>query len=306
MPQELLVVVNEGAGSTELAAVDKAVEVLRRVADVIVVRTADLDALGAALRVHRERLTVLAGGDGSLHAAVQLLYNAHLLDPGRPFGLLPLGTGNDLARTLGIPLDPVAAAETVLDGRPRTLDIAVDDTGEVLVNAAHAGVGAEAGRLASGWKPALGVAAYPLGGLVAGFTSEGWAMDVEVDGVRVHDSARPILMLGVGNGRSIGGGTPLAPNAEPDDGLLDVVVAAVHGPRNRYAYGMALRDGVHIRREDVRVHRGRHVSLSVPEGAEPFRVNTDGEVSDEVRRRSWEVKAGVWSVLVSGSARAVW
>ncbi|SHN25335.1 diacylglycerol/lipid kinase family protein [Cryptosporangium aurantiacum] len=306
MPQELLVVVNEGAGSTELAAVDKAVEVLRRVADVIVVRTADLDALGAALRVHRERLTVLAGGDGSLHAAVQLLFNAHLLDPGRPFGLLPLGTGNDLARTLGIPLDPVSAAETVLDGRPRTLDIAVDDTGEVLVNAAHAGVGAEAGRLASGWKPTLGVAAYPLGGLVAGFSSEGWAMDVEVDGVRVHDAGQPILMLGVGNGRSIGGGTPLAPNAEPDDGLLDVVVAAVHGPRNRYAYGMALRDGVHIRREDVRVHRGRHVSLSVPEGAEGFRVNTDGEVSDLVHHRSWEVHQGVWSVLVSGSARAVW
>ncbi|GAA3387841.1 diacylglycerol/lipid kinase family protein [Cryptosporangium minutisporangium] len=306
MAQELLVVVNEGAGSTELAAVDKAVDVLRRVADVIVVRTADLDALGAALRVHRERLTVLAGGDGSLHAAVQLLYNAHLLDPRRPFGLLPLGTGNDLARTLGIPLDPVGAAETVLEGRPRTLDIAVDDTGEVLVNAAHAGVGAEAGRLATGWKPALGVAAYPLGGLVAGFSSEGWAMDVEVDGVRVHDAGRPILMLGVSNGRSIGGGTPLAPNAEPDDGLLDVVVAAVHGPRNRYAYGMALRDGVHIRREDVRVHRGRHVSLLVADGAEPFRVNTDGEVSDEVRRRSWEVRQGVWSVLVSGSARAVW
>src|SRR5689334_3359769 len=122
MPQELLVIVNEGAGSTELAAVDKAVEVLRRVSDVIVVRTADLDALGAALRVHRERLTVLAGGDGSLHAAVQLLHDARLLDAGRPFGLLPLGTGNDLARTLGIPLDPVAAAETVLDGRPRALD----------------------------------------------------------------------------------------------------------------------------------------------------------------------------------------
>jgi len=306
MPQELLVIVNEGAGSTELGAVDKAVEVLRRVADVIVVRTADLDALGAALRVHRERLTVLAGGDGSLHAAVQLLHDAHLLDPGRPFGLIPLGTGNDLARTLGIPLDPVGAAETVLDGRPRALDIAVDNTGEVLVNAAHAGVGAEAGRLASGWKPTLGVAAYPLGGLVAGFTSEGWAMSVEVDGELVHGAGRPVLMLGVGNGRSIGGGTPLAPNAEPDDGLLDVVVAAVHGPRNRYAYGMALRDGVHIRREDVQVYRGRTVTLSVPEGAEEFRVNTDGEVSDPVDHRSWEVKAGVWSVLVSGSARAVW
>ena len=150
------------------------------------------------------------------------------------------------------------------------------------------------------------MAAYPLGGLVAGFTSEGWAMNVDVDGERVHGPEQPILMLGVGNGRSIGGGTPLAPNAEPDDGLLDVVVAAVQGPRNRYAYGLALRDGVHIRREDVRVFRGRTVTLSVPDGAEEFRVNTDGEVSELVNHRSWEVKAGTWSVLVSGSAKAVW
>ncbi|EXG80468.1 diacylglycerol/lipid kinase family protein [Cryptosporangium arvum] len=306
MPQELLVIVNEGAGSTELAAVDKAVEVLRRVADVVVARTADLDALGAALRIHRERTTVLAGGDGSLHAAVQLLYDAHQLDPQRPFGLIPLGTGNDLARTLGIPLDPVAAAETVLDGYARALDIAVDNTGEVLVNAAHAGVGAEAGRLASGWKPTLGVAAYPLGGLVAGFTSEGWHMAIEVDGEQVHGPETPVLMLGIGNGRSIGGGTPLAPNAEPDDGLLDVVVAAVQGPRNRYEYGLALRNGVHIRREDVQVYRGGTVVLKVPDGADVFRVNTDGEISDEVTHRSWDVKRGVYSILVSGSARAVW
>ncbi|GAA0265233.1 diacylglycerol/lipid kinase family protein [Cryptosporangium japonicum] len=306
MPQELLVIVNEGAGSTELAAVDKAVEVLRRVADVVVARTGDLDALGAALRIHRERTTVLAGGDGSLHAAVQLLHDAHQLDPQRPFGLIPLGTGNDLARTLGIPLDPVGAAETVLDGYPRALDIAVDNTGEVLVNAAHAGVGAEAGRLASGWKPTLGVAAYPLGGLVAGFTSEGWHMDIEVDGEQVHGPETPVLMLGIGNGRSIGGGTPLAPNAEPDDGLLDVVVAAVQGPRNRYEYGLALRNGVHIRREDVHVYRGATVVLKAPDGADAFRVNTDGEISDEVTHRSWDVKRGVYSILVSGSARAVW
>jgi YegS/Rv2252/BmrU family lipid kinase len=303
MPQELLVIVNEGAGSTELAAVEKAVTLLRRVADVAVVRTSDLEALGAALESHRERQVVLAGGDGSLHAAVQILHDAGHLDPARPFGLLPLGTGNDFARTLGIPLDPVGAAETVLDGRPRALDIAVDDSGKVLVNAAHAGAGAEAGRLATGWKPTLGVAAYPLGALVAGFTSEGWHMQVEVDGERVHDEDEPVLMLGVGNGRSIGGGTPLAPNAEPDDGLLDVIVAAVEGPRNRYAYGMALRDGVHIRRDDVDVFRGREVTLR---GGSEFRVNTDGEVSEPVQYRSWTVKPAAWSVLTSGSARAVW
>lgn len=306
MTRKLLVVVNDRAGSTEIAAVGKAVEMLRRVADVQVVRTPDLVALASALRRHPDRKTVLAGGDGSLHAAIQILYDAGELDPGRPFGLIPLGTGNDFARTLGIPLDPVAAAETVLDGRPRVLDLAVDDTGEVLVNVAHAGVGAEAGRLATGWKPTLGVAAYPLGALVAGFASEGWRMRVEVDGVAVHDLDTPVLMLGVGNGRSIGGGTPLTPNAEPDDGLLDVVIAAVEGPRDRYAFGLALRDGVHLRRDDVRVYRGRAVALSVPEDAEPFRVNTDGEVSAPDRRREWEIRPGTWSVLVSGSARAVW
>jgi diacylglycerol kinase family enzyme len=309
MPLKLLVIVNEGAGSTEVAAVDRAVGVLRRVADVLVVPTRDLAALAAAVRGHPDRATVLAGGDGSLHAALQILHDAHELDANRPFGLLPLGTGNDFARTLGIPLDPIGAAETVLDGRPRTLDLAVDDAGEVLVNAAHAGVGAEAGRLATGWKPTLGVAAYPLGALVAGFASEGWRMRVEVDGRRVHDERAPVLMLGVGNGRSIGGGTPLALNAEPDDGLLDVVVAAVEGSRNRYAYGLALGDGVHLGRDDVHHYRGRTVTVSAPEeieGSQPFRVNSDGEISDAVRYRSWSVREGAWSVLVSGAARAVW
>ncbi len=69
-------------------------------------------------------------------------------------------------------------------------------------------------------------------------------------------------MVGVANGRTIGGGAPLAPDAEPDDGLLDVVVATSTGPLARLRFGVALREGEHVDRDDVLVIRGRSVTVT--------------------------------------------
>lgn len=289
----LLVVTNESAGSADDGRVDAALAVLEEHADVHRVVCAEGGDLDRALDSLDGRTLVVAGGDGSVHTAVGRLLDRGELSPDVPIGLVPLGTGNDLARTLGIPLDPVEAARALLAEHARRLDLAVDDECGVVVNAAHVGVGAEAAERAGALKDRLGRAAYPVGGLLAGAGATGWRLRVEVDGEPVPTDDE-VLMVGVANGRTIGGGAELAPDAEPDDGLLDVVVATSVGPLARLGFGVALRVGEHVDRGDVRVVRGRAVRVS----GDAFPLNADGELFGPLTARTWTVRPGAWAVLV--------
>ena len=289
----LLVVTNASAGSTDDERVDAAVTVLRRGADVRVEQCARPDDLDRLLDDREGRPVVLMGGDGSVHTAAATLRSRGELTADDALGLVPLGTGNDLARTLGIPLDPAEAAQALLTGRPRSLDLIADDAAGVVVNAVHLGVGAEAAERATALKDRLGKAAYAVGSVVAGTSATGWNLQVEVDGVTV-ELAGPVLMVAVTNGRTIGGGAPLAPDAEPDDGLLDVVVASSTGPLARLGFGVALREGEHVARDDVLTERGRTVTVH----GDPFPLNADGELDGPVSSRTWRIEPGAWSLLV--------
>jgi YegS/Rv2252/BmrU family lipid kinase len=291
--RRLLVVSNAAAGGSGAEPVDAAVEVLRQAGDVQVAQTRAPAELAAALAARDGREVVVVGGDGSLHLVVQGLYDrGELADT--VLGLVPLGTGNDFARTVGLPLDPPQAAEAVVRGRPVGMDLLVDDAGGVVVNAVHAGVGAEAAREATSLKSGLGKAAYAAGSVVAGTRSPGWRLRVQVDGAVLVDVDRRVLMVGIGNGRSIGGGSALAPDASPADGLVDVVVSAAVGPLARLGYAVQLRRGRHVERSDVLVTRGARVRVS----GQPFPVNADGEVAGPVRARTWTVHRATWRLLV--------
>jgi len=274
--------------------------------ELIATRTpADLDDVVSVLA---DRVLVVVGGDGSLHAAVNALRRGGRLDAA--VGLVPLGTGNDFARGLDLPLDTEAAARALVAGRPHPMDLAVvtagggsagpagavggpagDRDGMAMVNFAHAGVGAEAAEAASGLKARLGPAAYPVGAAWAGVTTTGWELTVEVDGVALTPAGgERTLMVGVGNGSSIGGGTLLAPDARPDDGLLDVVVVTATGPAARVGYARDLRQGDHEERDDVRTARGAVVHI----GGEPVRHNVDGEVGEPLDEVTYTVVPGAW------------
>ncbi|WNV75351.1 diacylglycerol kinase family protein [Geodermatophilus sp. DSM 44513] len=298
----LLAVVNRAAGTAGDDAVAAALRELRSGADVVVAATGSPAELDQAIAGRDGRRLVVLGGDGSLHAVARALHRAGALDPADPVGVVARGTGNDLARTLGLPLDPVAGAAAVLAGVPRPLDLLDDDAGGLVVNVVHAGVGARAGARAEALKELLGAVAYPVGAALAGVSSPGWPLRVEVDGrVAVHpregwaaDGTLELLMLAVCTGRSIGGGTPLAPGAEPDDGLADVVVSAATGPVARAAFAAALTDGEHVDRPDVLVVRGSRVTIT----GGPVDLDADGEVEEGVASRTWRVRRHGWSVLV--------
>jgi YegS/Rv2252/BmrU family lipid kinase len=290
-----LVIANALAGGADREAVDAAAGVLAAAGPTEVRQPADPDDLDAVLAELDGRVPVVAGGDGSLHLVVNRLRRLGRLDQ-VTVGLLPLGTGNDFARAAGVPLDPVAAAGALTAGRSRRFDLLEDDAGTVVVNAAHAGLGAEAAAVATGYKPQLGPLAYPVGALIAGVRAGGWELRVRVDGTTVAGDA-PLLMVGIANGPTIGGGTPLAPGARPDDGLLDVVVVAAVGPAARVAFATALRTGAHLHRDDVHHLRGTSVRVS----GEPVRHNADGELSDPVPAREYRVLPAAWSLLVPQS-----
>ena len=182
---------------------------------------------------------MVAGGDGSLHAVVTTLYRRNDLK-NAVLGILPLGTGNDFARANDIPLDIEEAAQVLVDGVPREIDLIVDEVGEIVVNNVHAGAGAQASRRGARWKDRLhsigvgkvnlGKLGYPIGAALAAVRPPFIRVAVEVDGEVVVDLDEPILMVAVGNGSQVGGGTELTPHADPGNGTVDVMVSRADRP----------------------------------------------------------------------------
>ena len=285
--EHILLIANASAGTHEEEALDAALSVLREMVDVTVESTKDADDLERVLGETRECSIVVAGGDGSLHAVVNALHRLGKLGD-RPIGLIPLGTGNDFARGVGIPLDPAEAAQVVEAGRTVAVDMALDDTGTVVINNAHLGVGAEASRAAHKWKPRLGRLGYAMGALSAGYDPQFVRVTVAVDGETVIHR-RKVGQVAIGNGSRVGGGTELIPGADPSDGQLVVIVSRARGLRRRLAYVARLRRGKHHLMAEVTRTTGRSV---VVEG-DPFYVITDGEIAEEpTRRRTWQLHVG--------------
>ncbi len=287
-------VTNAEAGSSDEQAVSAAVDELQTSAEVEVVGTGSVSDLRDVLHDLGDRTVVVAGGDGSLHAVVAVLHDLGGLADA-VVGLVPLGTGNDFARGVGIPLDPVEAARLLLTTGRRRLDLVVDDRDRVVVNAVHVGVGVDAAEEARALKPRFGRLGYVLGAVRTGFTSPGKRLRVRVDGEVVSDGRRHVLQVAVGNGRFVGGGTALLPEAVADDGLVDVVVSfAVSTPR-RMAYALRVRLGQHPRSQDVRQRRGREVVVEARAGG--FRWNVDGELEGPAGRRTWRVEPASWTMI---------
>ena len=159
---------------------------------------------------------IAMGGDGTLHEVLN-----GLADPARVrLGLIPCGSGNDFAATAGIPSDPAAAARLILSGRVRPTDY-MECSGVRGINAIGTGIDVDILRRYARMKLLKGSAAYLVSLILTVITYRPRRFrEIIADGSRSHEA----LIACAANGRSFGGGIPIAPGAEIDDGLLDVVI----------------------------------------------------------------------------------
>ncbi|WP_332666062.1 diacylglycerol/lipid kinase family protein [Aeromicrobium sp.] len=291
----LLAIANADAGTADEEAIGNVVAALHEF-DVELVTTSSPQDLAEALDTHRSvDGVVVLGGDGSLHAVVDALRTAGRLAD-TVIGLVPLGTGNDFATALGLPDDPVEAAQVIAAGCTRRIDLIIDDQDGVVVNAAHIGIGAEAAKAARPWKKALGPLGYVVGAVltgVRGLTTPGARLEITVDGEELPRK-EPVIQVAVGNGCFVGGGTPLLPDADPSDGELDVAVSYTESPRRRIAYAWHVRRGDHHRRDDVVYLRGATVSVR----GEKLACTSDGELTGPRSEHSWRIEPAALAMFV--------
>lgn len=219
---------------------------------------------------------VVVGGDGTLHLAANTV-----LARGRgaavALGLVPAGTGSDLARTLDLPRDPEAALMRAVNGLPRILDAIQLETEDgrrrYVVNIASAGISGMVDAAVNA-SPRRGAGAYLWATLSALWRYRPRACRVVVDGTQWYNG--PMFLLAVANGRCFGRGMRVAPRAELDDGLADVVLVKSL-PRWQLPLRLPrLYLGTHLRLRAVRWRRARHVRVEPHEELPPFDV--DGEV----------------------------
>ena len=305
MSEPLLVITNSGAGTADEESLEQALAVLREATSVEVQATGDPGELDGVLHRAGSRRIVVAGGDGSIHAVVAALYRRHDLE-GTTLGLLPLGTGNDFARSTGIPLDVEEAARSLLEGTPTPMDLLIDEVGEIVVNHVHVGAGAAASRRSDRWKSRLGAVGYkkvnlgklgyPIGAAITAWNPPVIRLRVEVDGEVVSDFDEPVLQVAIGNGASVGGGTRLTPDADPADGKADVMISRATGPVSRLIYAGRLGLGSHPDHADVISLRASQVTVS----GEEFWISADGEISGPERHRSWRLQRAAYSLVLPG------
>ncbi len=182
------------------------------------------DAMEGA-REWREGLLIVAGGDGTVNDVVNGLGKAGFPE-GVTLAILPAGTGNDLAATLDIPEDPDLAEDVIRQNRVRTLDAARVRSGGVgekfFVNVATGGLGAEISRANDEeFKQKWGKLSYLRASLETAKEFDVRELDLYLDGEPRKVRAVNVV---VGNCRYAGGGWLAAPRANPEDGLLDVVI----------------------------------------------------------------------------------
>lgn len=211
-------------------------------------------------------LIVLAGGDGTISSVAAALQQVQV-----PFALLPFGTANDLARSLGLPQDPLAACDAIIEGRIRCIDLG-SVNGRVFFNAAHIGLGVKiTHELTPDLKKTWGVFSYFRAFSKALGRARSFAVSLTVDRKRMRLRA---MHVGIGNGRFYGGGNVIDHECFIDDGKLSVFVLKPQSVWDLLTLAPLLRAGAQRFTKQTFASRGRCIEVVT---RRPMEIHADGE-----------------------------
>ncbi|WP_327636756.1 YegS/Rv2252/BmrU family lipid kinase [Kribbella sp. NBC_00482] len=216
----------------------------------------DVGRIAAEVVASGADAVALIGGDGTIHLGAQVLANT-----GMPFGVIPAGTGNDFARGLGVPLkDPAAAADLVVAGRTRTIDLAVAKD-EFITTVVAGGFDSLVNKRANAMSWPKGNARYTVATFIELRTFKPLEYVVTVDDEVIETKA---MLVAVGTGPTYGGGLQICAGAELDDGQLDVTIIQPVSRLTLLQMFPKLSKGTHVGHPAVRTLRGTSVRIESP------------------------------------------
>lgn len=220
-------------------------------------------------RYHKQvDLVIVGGGDGTLNAAVDGLVNTQL-----PLGILPLGTANDLARTLGIPSSLPAACKIIARGNIQHIDLGWVN-GKHFFNVASLGLSVQiTQKLTKEAKRRWGVFAYAITAIEAMWQARPFHAEICLNGQSIQVKT---IQIAVGNGRYYGGGMAVVHDAKINDQRLDVYSLEIQHWWQMLGLLPALRRGRHTTLSGVRAFHGQELEVHT---RKPRPINTDGEIT---------------------------
>ncbi|PLZ81392.1 lipid kinase [Fischerella muscicola CCMEE 5323] len=217
---------------------------------------------------HQVDLVIVGGGDGTLNAAVDTLVETNL-----PLGILPLGTANDLARTLKIPNSLPEASKVIANGKLQRIDLG-EVNGKYFFNVASLGLSVKiTQRLTKEVKRRWGIFAYAFTALEVIWESRPFSAEI-----RLPDQSIKVktVQIAIGNGRYYGGGMAVAPDAMIDDQRLDLYSLEIRHWWEIIPLLPRMRQGRHINARNVRALQAQEIEIYT---RKPRPINTDGEIT---------------------------
>jgi diacylglycerol kinase (ATP) len=264
-----------------------------------------------ALRAGAERIVAI-GGDGTVNEVVNGFFDdrGHPIAPDATFALLPFGTGGDFRRTMHIPVDTAAAAALIAANHRRKIDVGkleltAADGGRVhrmFANIASFGVSGVVDRLVNESGKKLGRLSFAIATARATWSYKNQRVQLIFDGNVADRVEATINTVAVANGRYFGGAMMVAPNAEVDDGVFDVIAMGDFTFGDLVKSGRRLYQGTHLAMDKVTSRRARVVEAEPVDPGAVVELDVDGECPGRLPARFEIVPAALWMIAPGGAA----